>query len=56
MCIRDRYQDIQPAVILTKVDLDRGEKLESLYADAGIPVYLVDYDKPETIDLSLIHI
>ena len=44
------YQDIQPAVILTKVDLDRGEKLESLYADAGIPVYLVDYDKPETID------
>ncbi|MFR6495658.1 MAG: GTPase RsgA [Ruminococcus sp.] len=37
------YQDIQPAVILTKVDLDRGEKLESLYADAGIPVYLVDY-------------
>ena len=37
-------------MILTKVDLDRGEKLESLYADAGIPVYLVDYDKPETID------
>ena len=30
------YQDIQPAVILTKVDLDRGEKLESLYADPGV--------------------
>ena len=43
------YQDIQPAVVLTKMDLHRGEQLEKLYTDAGIPVYPVEYDKPETI-------
>ena len=29
------YQDIQPAVVLTKMDLHRGEQLEKLYTDAG---------------------
>ena len=43
------YQDIQPAVVLTKMDLHRGEQLEKLYTDAGIPVYPVEYDKPETV-------
>ena len=43
------YQDIQPAVVLTKMDLNRGEQLEKLYTDAGIPVYPVEYDKPETV-------
>ena len=36
------YQDIQPAVVLTKMDLHRGEQLEKLYTDAGIPVYPVE--------------
>ena len=43
------YQDIQPAVVLTKMDLHRGEQLEKLYTDAGIPVYPVEYNKPETV-------
>ena len=31
------------------MDLHSGEQLEKLYTDAGIPVYPVEYDKPETV-------
>ena len=47
------YQDIQPAVVLTKMDLHRGEQLEKLYTDAGIPVYPVEYGKHTTRQVQL---
>lgn len=44
------YQEIEPVLVVTKVDLDAGEKLRQLYENAGIPVMAVDYQKPETVD------
>lgn len=44
------YQEIEPVLIVTKVDLDAGEELCRLYEHAGIPVMVVDYQKPETVD------
>ena len=44
------YQEIEPVLIVTKVDLDAGEDLCRLYEQSGIPVMAVDYQKPETVD------
>lgn len=44
------YQEIEPVLVVTKVDLDAGEELCGLYEHAGIPVMVVDYQKPETVD------
>lgn len=44
------YQEIEPVLIVTKVDLDAGEELCRLYEQAGISVMAVDYQKPETVD------
>ncbi|MCD7959978.1 MAG: ribosome small subunit-dependent GTPase A [Ruminococcus sp.] len=43
------YLKIQPILILTKVDLDDAHELYELYDHAGIPVYIVDYEKPKSI-------
>ena len=43
------YQNIQPVLVLTKVDLDAAEQVRRLYASAGIPVYAVDYRNGETV-------
>ena len=43
------YQNIQPVLVLTKVDLDAAELVRRLYAGAGIPVYAVDYRNGETV-------
>lgn len=43
------YQEIEPILVITKVDLDAAEELCQLYTHAGIPVMTVDYQKPETV-------
>ena len=43
------YQNIQPVLVLTKVDLDAAEQVRRLYTSAGIPVYAVDYRNGETV-------
>ena len=43
------YQNIQPVLVLTKVDLDAAEQVRRLYTSAGIPVYTVDYRNGETV-------
>lgn len=44
------YQDIQPILVVTKVDLDNATKLQELYQKAGIAVMPADYESPETIE------
>ena len=43
------YLEIQPVIVVTKVDLDEALWLQELYQKAGISVYPVVYTKPETI-------
>ena len=40
------YKQIQPVLVLTKLDLQDGAALQELYTNAGIPVYPVCYDQP----------
>jgi ribosome biogenesis GTPase len=44
------YQQIEPVIVLTKIDLQAAEELATLYQKAGIPVLEVDYTKPETVE------
>ncbi len=44
------YKNIEPVVVLTKVDLDSFDKIFSVYTKAGIEVYIVDYDDKKTIE------
>lgn len=43
------YKEIEPVVVVTKVDLDAADALCNLYQNAGITVMTVEYDKPETV-------
>lgn len=44
------YKDIAPALIFTKIDLADPEQYAKLYRGTGFPVYIVDYQRPETVD------
>ena len=44
------YKQIQPVLVLTKLDLQDGAALQKLYTNAGIPVYPVCYDQPDTLE------
>lgn len=44
------YKDIQPLLLLTKVDLASAESVYKLYSSIGIPILPVDYEKPETLE------
>lgn len=44
------YKQIQPLLLLTKIDLASCEEILRLYQSIGIPVLLVDYQKPETLE------
>lgn len=44
------YLGIQPILLITKVDLEPAEKLRELYEKIGLPVYKIEYDKPESIE------
>ena len=41
------YKQIQPVLVLTKLDLQDGAALQELYTNAGIPVYPVCYAPPD---------
>lgn len=43
------YQNIQPILVVTKVDLDTADQMRQLYENAGIPVMLADYQNPDSI-------
>ncbi|MDE5769828.1 MAG: ribosome small subunit-dependent GTPase A [Oscillospiraceae bacterium] len=43
------YKHIQPLLLLTKIDLASCEEILKLYQSIGIPVLVVDYQKPETL-------
>lgn len=43
------YKEIQPVLVLTKVDLKQADEIQNLYTRIGIPVYPVLYPQPETI-------
>ncbi len=44
------YKQITPVLLLTKVDLESHTALYALYKRVGIPVYVVDYARPETVE------
>ena len=44
------YKQIQPVLVLTKLDLQDGAALQELYTNAGIPVYPVCNDQPDTLE------
>ncbi len=43
------YKQIQPLLLLTKIDLASCEEILKLYQSIGIPVLIVDYQNPETL-------
>lgn len=43
------YKKIQPLLLLTKIDLASCEEVYQLYQSISVPVLVVDYQKPETI-------
>lgn len=43
------YLEIQPILVVTKIDLEEGEKLTQLYAPTGIPVLRVDYQDASSV-------
>ncbi len=44
------YKHITPVLVVTKVDLEDPAYLVDIYRKAGIPVHVVDYAKPGTVD------
>ncbi|MDE6707690.1 MAG: ribosome small subunit-dependent GTPase A [Oscillospiraceae bacterium] len=44
------YKKIQPLLLLTKIDLASCEEIYQLYQSIDIPVLLVDYQNPETLE------
>ncbi|MBE6848390.1 MAG: ribosome small subunit-dependent GTPase A [Ruminococcus sp.] len=44
------YKDIQPLLLLTKIDLASCEEIHRLYSSIGIPILLVDYQNPESLE------
>lgn len=43
------YKEIQPVLVMTKVDLNPADQLRELYENAGIPVMVVDYRNSQSI-------
>lgn len=43
------YDDIEPVLVLTKLDLGDLSSLEAIYKSAGFRVITADYDKPESL-------
>lgn len=43
------YKDIEPLLLLTKIDLASSEAIYALYHAIGIPILPVDYNAPETL-------
>ncbi len=56
MLITDRliaaaeYADIEPIILLTKLDLAECSEVENVYRGAGFKVLRIEYDKPSTVD------
>ncbi len=46
------YKQIQPLLLLTKIDLASCEEILKLYQSIEIPVLVVDYQNPETLALA----
>ncbi len=44
------YKDIEPLLLLTKIDLASCEEIHQLYSSIGIPILLVDYQNPESLE------
>ena len=44
------YKDIEPLLLLTKIDLASSEEIYRLYSAIGIPILPVDYNDPATLD------
>lgn len=44
------YKNIQPLLLLTKIDLASYETIYQLYSSIQIPILPVDYQKPETLE------
>ncbi len=44
------YKDIVPLLLLTKVDLASCEEIYRLYSSIGIPILVVDYQNPESLE------
>lgn len=43
------YKNIEPLLLLTKVDLASCEEIHALYSSIGIPIVTVDYQNPESL-------
>ncbi len=43
------YKNIEPLLLLTKVDLASCEEIHRLYSSIGIPIVIVDYQNPESL-------
>ncbi len=44
------YKEIEPLLLLTKVDLASCEEIRALYSSIGIPILTVDYQDPASLD------
>lgn len=44
------YKHIQPLLLLTKIDLSSYEEIYQLYHSIHVPILIVDYQKPETLE------
>ncbi|MDE6005080.1 MAG: ribosome small subunit-dependent GTPase A [Oscillospiraceae bacterium] len=44
------YKNIQPLLLLTKIDLASCEEIYKLYQSIHVPILLVDYQKPESLE------
>lgn len=45
-----RYKNIEPLILITKVDLDTSDKILNIYSRAGIRTIVVDYSNGASID------
>lgn len=44
------YQNIEPVIVLTKIDLEGYDNILEIYRQAGINVYLIDYNNEDPAD------
>lgn len=44
------YKKIKPVIIITKVDIEHGEKIEKIYRNIGIDVFIADYSNENSIN------
>ncbi len=43
------YKEIEQIIVLTKIDLQRLGQLQEVYERAGFPVYVADYEDPQSL-------